>query len=58
MLVDLFESIEQFFKRLECCTEIQLTERVIVLIVRIVAEVLSSLALVTRRRSSRVDQVS
>ena len=56
MLVDLFERIESFFKRLECHTELKPSEAMTDIMVKIMVEVLSVLAIVTveikqRRRS-------
>ena len=56
MIVDLFERIESFFKRLECHTELKPSEAMTDMMVKIMVEVLSVLAIVTaeikeRRRS-------
>ena len=56
MLVDLFERIENFFKRLECHTRLKPSEAMTDMMVKIMVEVLSVLAIVTveikeRRRS-------
>jgi hypothetical protein len=56
MLIDLFERIESFFKRLESYTEVKPSEEMTDMIVKIVVEVLSVMAIVTveikeRRRS-------
>jgi hypothetical protein len=56
MLVDLFERIENFFKRLECHIELKPSEAMTDMMVKIMVEVLSVLAIVTveikqRRRS-------
>ena len=56
MLVDLFERIESFFKRLESHTELKPSEAMTNMMVKIMVEVLSVLAIVTveikqRRRS-------
>ena len=56
MLVDLFERIENFFKRLDSHTELKPSEAMTDMMVKIMAEVLSVLAIVTvelkqRRRS-------
>jgi hypothetical protein len=56
MLVDLFGRIESFFKRLECHTELKPSEAMMDMMVKIMVEVLSVLAIVTveikeRRRS-------
>jgi hypothetical protein len=56
MLVDLFERIESFFKRLESHTELKPSEAMTDMMVKIMVEVLSVLAVVTveikeRRRS-------
>jgi hypothetical protein len=48
VLVDLFERIEQFFKRLECYTEIRPTEAMTDIIVKVMVEVLSILAVATK----------
>jgi len=60
MLVDLFERIESFFKRLESYTEVKPSEEMTDMMVKIVAEVLSVLAIVTveikqRRRSQFIN---
>jgi hypothetical protein len=56
MLIDLFERIESFFKRLESYTELKPSEEMTDMMVKILVEVLSVLAIVTveikqRRRS-------
>jgi hypothetical protein len=56
MLIDLFERIESFFKRLESYTKVKPSEEMTDMMVEIVVEVLSVLAIVTveikqRRRS-------
>jgi len=56
MLVDLFERIESFFKRLESHTELKPSEAMADMMVKIMVEILSVLAIVTveikqRRRS-------
>jgi hypothetical protein len=56
MLVDLFEHIESFFKRLESHTELKPSEAMTEIMVKIMVEILSVLAIVTvdikqRRRS-------
>ena len=56
MLVDLFERIESFFKRLESHIELKPSEAMTGIMVKIMVEVLSVLAIVTvevkqRRRS-------
>jgi hypothetical protein len=48
VLVDLFERIEKFFKRLECYTEIRPTEAMTETIVKIMVELLSILATSTK----------
>ena len=57
MLVDLFERIESFFKRLECHTELKPSEAMTDMMMKILVEVLSVLAIVTveikQRRRSR-----
>ena len=47
-LVDLFESIEHLLRRLEICTEIPLTPILNEMVVKIMMELLSTLALVTK----------
>jgi hypothetical protein len=47
MLIDLFERIESFFKRLESYTELKPSEEMAEMMVKILAEVLSVLAIVT-----------
>jgi hypothetical protein len=47
MLVDLFERIESFFKRLESHTELKPSEAMTDMMVKIMVEVLSVLAIVT-----------
>jgi hypothetical protein len=47
MLVDLFERIESFFKRLECHTELKPSEAMTDMMVKIMVEILSVLAIVT-----------
>jgi len=47
MLIDLFERIESFFKRLESYTELKPSEEMADMMVKIMAEVLSVLAIVT-----------
>ena len=47
MLIDLFEHIESFFKRLESYTEVKPSEEMTDMMVKIVVEVLSVLAIVT-----------
>ena len=56
MLIDLFERIESFFKRLGSHTELKPSEAMTDMMVKIMVEVLSVLAIVTveikqRRRS-------
>ena len=57
MLVDLFERIESFFKRIESYIELKPSEAMTDMIVKIMVEVLSVLAIVTvevkQRRRSR-----
>ena len=48
-LVDLFESIENFLSRLEIYTKIPLTPPMADIIVKIMVEVLSTLALATKQ---------
>jgi hypothetical protein len=56
-LVDLLASIEQFVNRLAIYTRITLTPPIVEIVVKIMAELLSTLALVTKelqqRRSSQ-----
>ena len=47
-LVDVFERIEMFFRRLEVYTEVQLTTEMTDVITHIMAEVLSILGIATR----------
>jgi hypothetical protein len=47
MLIDLFERIESFFKRLESYTEVKPSEEMTDMMVKIVVEALSVLAIVT-----------
>ena len=47
-LVDLLESIEHLLRRLEICTEIPLTPTLNEMVVKIMMELLSTLALVTK----------
>ena len=49
MLVDIFVRIEGFFKRLETYTEVRPTEAMTDVTVRILIEVLSILAIATKR---------
>ena len=57
-LVDLFERIESFFKRLEVYTQISLTTKMAEVLVKIVIELLSILSIATkevkRRRASEL----
>jgi hypothetical protein len=48
-LVDLFESIESFLSRLEVYTKISLTEAMTDIVIKIMVEVLSTLALATKQ---------
>jgi hypothetical protein len=48
-LVDLFESIENFLRRLEIYTKIPLTEAMTDIVIKIMVEVLSTLALATKQ---------
>jgi hypothetical protein len=48
-LVDLFESIESFLSRLEIYTKIPLTEAMTDIVIKIMVEVLSTLALATKQ---------
>ena len=60
MLIDIFVRIEGFFKRLELYTEVPPTNAMTDVIVNIIAEVLSILAIATkevkRGRSSECDR--
>ena len=47
-LADLFERIENFFKRLECYTEVPPTNAMTDIIVKIMVEVLNIFAIVTK----------
>jgi hypothetical protein len=47
MLIDLFERIESFFKHLESYTELKPSEEMSDMMVKILVEVLSVLAIVT-----------
>ena len=47
MLIDLFERIGRFFKRLECYTERTASEGMTDMMVEVMVEVLSVLAIVT-----------
>jgi hypothetical protein len=47
MLIDLFERIESFFKRLESYTRLKPSEEMAEMMVKILVEVLSVLAIVT-----------
>ena len=59
-IVDLFERIEGFFKRLEVYTQISLTTKMAEVLVKIVIELLSILSIATkevkRRRASELSQ--
>jgi hypothetical protein len=58
VLVDLLERVEQFFKRLECYTEVRPTEEMTNIIVKIMAEVLSILAIATKEvKQSRASEL-
>jgi len=48
-LVDLFESIESFLRRLDIYTKVPLTEAMTHVIIKILVEVLSTLALATKQ---------
>ena len=48
-LVDLFESIESFLRRLDIYTKVPLTEAMTHVIIKIMVEVLSTLALATKQ---------
>jgi hypothetical protein len=59
VLVDLFERIEQFFKRLECHTEMRPTEAMTDIIVKIMVEVLSILAIAMKEiKQSRMSELT
>jgi hypothetical protein len=59
VLVDLFERIEQFFKRLECYTEMRPTEAMTDIIVKIMVEVLSILGIATKEvKQSRASELT
>jgi hypothetical protein len=59
MLVDLFERIGRFFKRLECYTERTPSEGMTDMMMEVMVEVLSVLAIVTVEiKQSRADGVS
>jgi hypothetical protein len=47
-LVDVFERIERFFRRLEIYTEVPVTTEMMGTIVRVVAEILSILGIATK----------
>jgi hypothetical protein len=59
-IIDLFERIESFFKRLEVYTEISLTTKMAEVLVKIVIELLSILSIATkevrRRRASESER--
>ena len=62
MLIDLFERIESFFRRLEYYTELKPTEAMTDMMAKILVEVLSIMAIVTveikqRRRSQSITSV-
>jgi hypothetical protein len=62
MLIDLFERIESFFKRLESYTELNPSEAMTDMMEKIMVEVLSIMAIVTveikqRRRSQFITSV-
>jgi hypothetical protein len=52
-LVDLFESIGSFLSRLEIYTKIPLTEAMTDIVIKIMVEVLSTLALATKQVKQR-----
>jgi hypothetical protein len=59
MLIDLFERIENFFKRLESYTALPPSEAMIDIMLKVMVEILSILAIVTteikqRRRSELI----
>ena len=59
VLVDLFERVEQFFKRLEYYTEIGPTDGMTDIIVKIMVEVLSILAIATKEiKQSRTSELT
>ena len=56
-LVDLFESIENFLSRLDIYTKIPLTEAMTDIIIKIIVEVLTTLALATKQvKQGRLSQ--
>lgn len=62
MLIDLFERIESFFKRLESYTELKPSEAMMDMMAKIMVEVLSIMAIVIveikqRRRSQFITSV-
>jgi hypothetical protein len=52
-LIDLLESIEQFVNRLSIYTRIPLTSQMVDMVVKIIVELLSILALVTKELKQR-----
>jgi hypothetical protein len=58
-LVDVFERIEMFFRRLEIYTEAQATTEMMNIIIQIMVEVLSILGIATKEiRQSRLSEYS
>ena len=56
-LVDIFERIEMFFRRLEVYTEVPLTAEMIDVFIQIVVEVLSILGIATKEiKQSRISE--
>jgi hypothetical protein len=56
-LVDIFERIEMFFRRLEVYTEVPLTTEMIDVFIQIVVEVLSILGIATKEiKQSRISE--
>ena len=53
MLVDLFESIEHFLKRLDIYTKIPPTPAMAEILVKIIVELLSTLGVVTRQMTQK-----
>jgi hypothetical protein len=58
VLVDLFEHVENFFKRLESYTEMRPTDTMTDIIVKVMVEVLSILAIATKEiKQSRASKL-
>ena len=56
-LVDIFERIEMFFRRLEVYTEVPLTTEMLDVFIQIVVEVLSILGIATKEiKQSRISE--